>query len=314
MTLTSFELTQKLELFEFAPGKKASWETLKTILTDIEYALFFAKAYKMSPENVALLLKRLFNTSVIDALTNGEHSTELQDYIVTIVPEDVLHMVQRVDFVPTQHKSEVLAQLWEQVETTVAKSIQEVADKLGTVLDALPGMEGQMTFRTLAKLNRQRPTIGSYEALIQHPHSGKNLVILDVSGSMTETTIRTIVEDVVALSYKAKAQLAIVSNNTYTWEPGTYSVQDVLNAAEYGGTHYESLIPLLNEDWATVVTIADYDSSRSAQQAIKHRATGSVEQVLDISLVNRPTFLAECVGQLAQDVKPILIGDSYRVL
>jgi hypothetical protein len=28
--------------------------------------------------------------------------------------------------------------------------------------------------------------------------------------------------------------------------------------------------------------------------------------VLDVSLVGRPTFLAECVGQLADEVRPIL--------
>jgi hypothetical protein len=36
--------------------------------------------------------------------------------------------------------------------------------------------------------------------------------------------------------------------------------------------------------------------------------------VLDISLVNKPTFLAQCVGQLAADVQPLLIGSSYYVM
>ena len=35
--------------------------------------------------------------------------------------------------------------------------------------------------------------------------------------------------------------------------------------------------------------------------------------MLDISLVNRPSFLAECVGLLANKVTPILIGNSQYV-
>jgi hypothetical protein len=58
-----------------------------------------------------------------------------------------------------------------------------------------------------------------------------------------------------------------------------------------------------------VVTIADYDSSRSAKDAVA-RCTGSIDTVLDISLVDRPTFLAECVGQLASKTQPLLIAET----
>ena len=108
--------------------------------------------------------------------------------------------------------------------------------------------------------------------------------------------------------------MAIVSNNAFAWEPGAYDAEDILHAAEYQGTHYEQLIPLLQEDWGTVVTIADYDSSQWVKREIAQRCTGSVGKVVDISLVNQPTFLAECVGQLADEVQPILIGNSDYVL
>ena len=63
-----------------------------------------------------------------------------------------------------------------------------------------------------------------------------------------------------------------------------------------------------------MVTIADYDSAMSSYDAIKKTATGKVGTVLDISLVNRPTFLAECVGQLADEVRPLLVANTRRVL
>lgn len=314
MTLSSSELKKSVTLFEFVPGKKAAWSTLRSFIPDIETALFFAKAYNMTYTNLSVLIRTLFKSSVIDALTSGEHSESLQDYIDAVVPDDIWIQGKRPGFVPDVGQGDILTELWKDLEVTIAKSIAEVADKLGHVLDSLPSKEGAMTFQHLNKLNRQRPTIGSYESVIKHQRLARNLVILDVSGSMSESTIRAIVDDVVALSYNANAYMAIVSNTAFAWEPGTYDAQDILNAAEYGGTHYEQLVPLLQEDWGTVITIADYDSSRWAQQEIAARCTGSIGKVVDISLVNQPTFLAECVGQLADEVEPILIGNSSYVL
>ena len=200
--------------------------------------------------------------------------------------------------------------MWDSIEIKVASSIVEVADKLAATLDRLPGKEGRMVFQHMQVLNRNRPTIGDYRAAIDHPVVNDNLVIFDVSGSMTEPTVKAIAEDVVALGYKANAHLVIVSNTARHWEPGSYSVDTILSEAEYMGTHYETLVPLFDRDWGTVVTIADYDSSRDALKEFASR-TGRVGKVLDVSLVNRPTFLAECVGQIAEEVEPILIAQGY---
>lgn len=315
MTLSSTEVSRALDLFEFAPGKKASWSTLAALLPDVETALFFAKAYRLSYTDLGTLLKQLFKTGVIKALLGGdaEHSTELQDYIVDTVPEDAWPMDQRPDFVADTAHGEILPELWEQANITIAKSIAEVADKLSLVLDSLPSPYGEMAFQHLAKLNRQRPTIGVYQAGIHHSRVSRNLVVFDVSGSMSEGTVRAIAGDVVALSYKANASLAIVSNTTRVWDPGTFSTEDVLREAEYGGTHYETLASLFARDWGTVVSIADYDSSPAAKQWVAS-SPGRIGQLLDISLVSRPTFLAEVLGQLADEVKPLLISSSYYPL
>lgn len=171
-----------------------------------------------------------------------------------------------------------------------------------------------MVFSSMMRMNRNRPVIGDYRASIQHERQMQNLLILDVSGSMNSHTIRRIINDVIALSYTANAHMAVVSDTCTYWEPGTYSVDDVLAACEYSGTHYEKLKPLFKDrDWGTVITVADYDSSHGAKEALR-KCKGHIEQVIDISLVNRPTFLAECVGQLADQVTPILIGSGNYVL
>jgi len=58
-----------------------------------------------------------------------------------------------------------------------------------------------------------------------------------------------------------------------------------------------------------VVCVADYDSSWSAKDAIS-RCTGQIELLLDISLVPQPTYLSEVVGQLAAEVKPLLVAQQ----
>lgn len=312
MTVSSSELTQSLELLELKPGKKVSWKTLGSMLPDVETALFFAKVYELNYSKLSMLLERLFSSTVLGALQHGDHSLDLQDYLVDTMPEAVFAQAKPA-FVEAPPKAEVLPYLWEQAEVTIAQSIKEVALKLAGTLDLLPSKEGAMTFSHMARLNKQRPGVGVFGASITHPRQAQNLVILDVSGSMTPATVEGIIEDVVALSWKANAHLAIVSNQCFHWEPGTYNVADVLREAEFGGTHYEKLAPLMQRNWGTVVTIADYDSSYGAKEHLA-KSTGRIGQVLDISLVNQPTFLAECVGQLAGEVKPLLIAQSHVVL
>lgn len=166
-----------------------------------------------------------------------------------------------------------------------------------------------MLFASMAKINRLRPTVGVYGAHIRHAPVPEVLVVLDVSGSMTEETIEAIIGDVVAMSYNANASLAVVSNSAFLWAPGGYSVKDVLAKAEYGGTHYEQLKPLFDQSWGTVITIADYDSSPIAKKTLAN-CKGRIGQVLDISLVSRTTFLAECVGQLAYEVRPLMLAQG----
>lgn len=315
--LTSNQQIQKdLELFEFVPGRKARVLVLKRLLPDIHTALFFGKALSMSFTDLSKLLLVVFNKPIVSLLFNDgdNHSNKLQDYLVETIPPDVYPQGKSLTFVEDHHHADFLPAFWDEVDVTIAKSVRDVALKLSLVLDALPSKAGNMVFTHMARLNRQRPTIGTYQASIAHQAVPDVLVILDVSGSMSAGTVTAIAADVVALGWEANAHLAIVSDTCFHWEPGTYTVASVLEAAEYSGTYYEMLAPLLDRDWGTVITIADYDSSADAKEFVGRSATGRIGRVLDLSLVNRPTYLSEVVGQLADSVEPLMVGSSQYVI
>lgn len=308
-------LADKLEIIEVKPGLKFSKASLKDLLPDVETALFFGKVYELDYRQLSNLLSVVLNSTLVDALFNegDSHSSDLQDYVVDLCDHDPQLDAGDITFDADVPHGEVLPQVWESLEIEIASSIKAVAEKLKSVVDHMPGKQGEMVFKSMAVMNARRPTIGDHKARIHHAPQKDNLVILDVSGSMTENTIRKIVDDVVGLSYMANASLAIVSNTCTYWDPGTYGSDDVLAKAEFGGTQYEQLTPLFDRDWGVVVTVADYDSSYGAKAALAG-CKGRIDQVLDVSLVNQPTFLAECVGQLADEVQPLLVANSHNVL
>lgn len=321
--IRSSDLKASLDLFEVKPGLKFSRAVLADLLPDAETVLFFGKVYDLDYQQLSALMDNCISTDLSEALFGGDHSTELQDYLLDgyvdedgdwhdpIVPKSEQG---RVNLSPDVAHGEILPAVWEMLEVVVAQSIKDVAAKLENIVGLLPGKQGKMLFQSMLKLNAKRPTLGDYRAKVQHDVVKENLVILDVSGSMSEQTVRTICEDVVALSYTANAHMAIVSENCFYWAPGTYGVIEILEAAEYRGTHYEQLTDLFDgREWGTVITVADYDSSPSAKSRLG-KCTSSIDQVIDISLVNRPSYLAECVGQMASSVQPCLVGRSRYIV
>lgn len=305
------DIARSVQLYELKPGHLIPVALLAELLPNTEAALFFAKVYGFNYAKTSNLLYLLFKTDVMEALMSGEHSMELQDFIVDLVDEGQL-VDAEPDFVAVKPPAEVLPEVWKMAEVEIAKSILDVANKLSSTLHLMPSKQGKMVFQTMMKMNAQRPTLGVHKAAIAHEKVPDALVILDVSGSVTQPTVKAIINEVVAMSYEANATLAIVSSHCYWWEPGTYNVADVLAKAEYGGTQYETLAPLFTgRDWGTVVTIADYDSSMSSMRYLKNNCNSKVGTVLDISLVNQPSFLAECIAQFADKLQPLLIGQSY---
>lgn len=282
---------------------------LKEAIPDVETALWFAKAFDFTPQERGELLLQLFKTNdVVLALVNEghEHSTQLQDYLLDEGYEDQIEQ-GKVVFDPAKPVGEILPEVWASLQVIIASSIKEVVDSLGGTLDKMPGKEGRMLMQSLMVMNAKRPTIGDYQARVHHERQVQNLWILDVSGSMSAPTVQAIIDEVVAGAYQANAHLAVVSDTTTTWIPGSYDSTSVLNACEFGGTHYETLASLFNQDWGVVVSIADYDSSPAALRAFES-VKGRIGEVFDISLVNKPTFLGQVLGTIADKVTPVLIA------
>ena len=302
------------ELFEYVTGKYIAVYNLIEMIEDVEDALFFAAVNKMDHKKLTKLIGyiRPDLESILQVLQapEGTYSETLQEYIVETLDDipDIAWTLEKSQAFAGPPKPQLLDKVWELAEVGIAPSIQKVADTLRDLVANLPGKKGRMVYQHMRKINRNRPTIGTYEAGITRGKVEKNLILLDVSGSMTESAVKALIDDVVALGWTANATMAIVSNHTFAWNPGTYSSQGVLEKAEFGGTRYETLKELFQDSWDTVITIADYDSSESAARIIA-QCPGRVGQVLDLSLVSRPSFMAQTVGQLSdKPVKPLLIG------
>ena len=317
MGMSNTEVKDSLTLFRLDSKRLISVQKLKGLLPDVQTAAWFGAYYKLSRTQLAELFLILFDSPVLKALmTEGyKHSTSLQTYLAQALSQAEYGELRMQKVVQPEAPAPdlILPQLWEAAEVKVATVLREVADTITDVVDRLPSKNGKMVFRTLAKMNAYRPTVGVYEPHISHHRRASSLLILDVSGSMTEETIRTIAADVVGLAWKADAHLAVVSNTMTVWEPGGYDVKAILRAAEFAGTHYEQLAPLFNQNWGTVITVADYDSSRSAKEVL-HGCSGAIEEIIDISLVDRPTFLSESLGHMAKKITPMIVGSDHYPL
>lgn len=318
-TTSSLELN---EMFQVNPTLVFDPEFLLHALPDVDHALFFAQLYDLTAKQTGELLGMLFpENPIVGELLEGDHSVTLQmdpdedagpdpDMSLYQVTYDLAGVLQRVP------DSEVLVQLYEAQKIVVAQSIQDVADVIGNHLGSMPKHEGRMTFQFMRKLNMKRNTFTQYSALVDHRNDERKLkicIVLDDSGSMSEPTIRTITPDVVALSYAVNATLVQVSSTARMHTPGRFNVDDILSVAEYAGTSYETLKPVFDEDWDLVICIADYDSYGVAKSVLA-KCKGRIGTVLDVSLVNRQTYLSECLGQLADEVRPILMAPYHNPL
>lgn len=323
MTESKLLIHSSTEVTTFTSGRAFPTKFLQQALPDVETVLFFAKVYDLEPSDVSLVLHQCVPSTVVDAFTAeaGMHSMSLQDYLVEEYQDDQgewhytdLEFIEMLGGVKAPVDAELLPEMWKNIELTIADSIAKVAETISSTIEHMPGRTGEMVFQTLAKVNARRPTLGIYQAGFAHQQIKRVLVVFDVSGSVSRSTVATIVDDVVGLAYEANAALAIVSNSCFWYQAGAFSTDQVLADAEYSGTHYEQLAPLFtDQDWDAVVTIADYDSSVSAAHVLA-RCNGKIGQLFDVSLVNRSTYLAECLAPLADEVRPLLIASNSAYL
>ena len=277
------------------------------------YALYgtFNKDYgthtALEGDRTTFMAQESMGRAVAKILEGCTFSTELQGYMEQDLGFYELSSGTPSSAPPEKVSDTLLTMQWDLMELEIAHSIQKVGNKLHATLGSMPGREMAMFFEHTATMNRRRPTLGDYRATFKYTEKAPNLVILDVSGSIGEKAVKAVAEEVVSLGYKADAHLALVSTSTLHWEPGTYSVRSILESAEYGGTQYESLAPLFhNRDWETVVTMADYDGYSNARDRLSE-LPGSIEKLVDISLVRKPTHLAMCLESRAKECEAMSI-------
>ena len=306
-----------LDIMEVAPGVIFPVSWLRKTLKKPVHAVKFGKAFNLRTHELSSLLRLLFpNSDVVEALTLSAkyHSNQLQDYIVSLGYEYLIADGEVAVAPEDPDDDGLLVEMFEQARITVASTFDEVAEAIDDVMGAMPGKQGRMAIKSVLKANRRvQKKLGVDEVQIVHGHHPDNLVIFDTSGSMTEEWVEKLVDAVVNMAMQANAHLAIVSSTSRVWRPGEYDTNSVLSEAEYAGTHYETLKPLFDgRQWGTVVTVADYDSALGAKRELA-KSDGSIELLLDISLVHRPTFLAECLEHMAKETRPILVGNYSLV-
>lgn len=303
-----------LELIQIKPGCVWQVDQLRRILKSPKWVVRFGALKQLDAAQLGTLLRLLFpDSDLVSALSmeTGTHSGHLQSYIVSLGYENLLFDGTKFyedDPFENDRDTTLLAELVEKFEVKVADDLSDVLDTLDDSLQHMPGKQGRLEIKSLMKADRRnRKKLGVAEIGVSHRHQRENLVIFDDSASMGRNTCTRIAGAVKRLTMQANAHLVLVSNTARHWRPGEFTTAAVDLEGEFGGTHYETLAPLMDQHWGVVVTIADYDSSWSAKEVLKERS-GSIDTLLDISLVDRPTYLAECLNPLAREVRPLLIA------
>lgn len=291
-------------------------DVLRKTLKDPVWAVRFGALQQLDAYEMGGLLRMLFpGVTVIQALTmeGGEHSATLQSYAVALGYDTLVFdaVVGNHGPDPEPERDDlVLAELAKEFEVVVAKDLDQLNFTLANTMMHMPGKQGRMEIKAQRKVDRRnRKKVGFMQARITHPRHAENAVFVDDSGSVGEKTLTAVAHAVKAMAVKANAHLVLVSNTVRHFKPGEYTVASILANAEYMGTHYETLVPLMNRHWGKVITIADFDSSWGAKEALS-TCTGSIDTLLDISYVDRPTFLAECLDHLARESRPLMVGAS----
>src|SRR5690242_18782309 len=147
-TISSSDLQASLQIVEVKPGKRFSVATLRSLLPDVETALFFGKVYALDASQLAALLHTVLNTDLSSALfgEGAMHSNELQGYLLDGYDEcldcgssaaycdcDNPDWVHRQPVIGGQYDGdvvldpavphgEILPAVWEQLEVEVAAS------------------------------------------------------------------------------------------------------------------------------------------------------------------------------------------------
>lgn len=294
-------------------------------------AMFLVKMLGDQVENPAATLGRVFQAldlgTVADYIAAGGHSATLQqwwdDIGISIPVPDEEEVIDdgAVQDVFDEDDYDVQT-LYDMVNTSLVKlpqSIRELGDGLFIeVLSKLPAGDAYYTLDHVMQLSKFG-TYGTMKEQIEYEQDTVACVVLDDSGSMGRPLGQAIVGAAVNLADSLKCDLILVSSYAYRFPAGTFNTDSVMARWENGWTFYNQLIPYfrdISQSYDVVVTIADYDSVPSHKEQILRACSARIQVLYDICVQYtedgngniRTSYLAECLGQLADRVVPVFVG------
>ena len=319
-----------IKLTDTEPVKYIGANILAEIITKPKQVMFLVKALGDQVINPAETIGRLFRAldlgTVANYLAEGGHSTELQDWwdangIVFPVPEHeaVITADEAAVIEDEEGDADTLLDL---VNTSLVKlptTITELAD--GVFVDVLskqPSGQANYVMDYLMQVSKFGQ-IGTVKTGLEYQADTKAAIVLDCSGNMGRKLGEAIAESVVKLADTLKCDLILVSSTAVRLPAGTFGVKTVLANWQNQLTLYNQLIPHfrdISQSYDVVITIADYDSISSHKSQIMQECNARIQQVYDVCVEHtldsngnlRTSFLAECLGQLADNVIPVFVG------
>lgn len=313
------------------PERFISAEKLAGIVTTARSAMMLVKMLGEQVADPAVTLGRIFSVlklgTVADYISRGGHSTELQTWWdeqgISIPIPDKEEVLIDDPAAPSDKPDDVDDEtLFDLVNNSLVKlpeSIQELADGLFIeVLSNLPTGRASYVIEHFQQVSKFG-TFGTMKTGLEYEKNTNACVVLDCSGSMGYRLGEAIANAVVHLANELKCDLILVSSAAKRLPAGTFSAETVKRNWQNAGTYYNQLVPHfkdISQSYDVVVTIADYDSIPSHKIEIAKLCKAKVHTLYDICVqyveqspgVAKSSFLAECLGQLAKEVKPVFVG------
>ena len=312
------------------PEKFIGATILAGFVKTTKQAMFLVKMLGDQVTDKAAALGRIFSAldlgSVADAISAGGHSTTLQTWLeeegLTIpVPDDELVLdegKEQQDF----EADPDLDTLLELVNTALVKlpqSIRELGEGLFLeVLSKQPSGQASYALDHIMAVSKFGQ-VGTVKTQMEYEVDTNAVVVVDDSGSMGVALGRAIAEPIVRLADSLKCDLILVSSTATRFPAGTFDVQTILDHWENGWTFYNQLIPFfkdVSQSYDVIVTIADYDSHSEHKAEILKKCGAHAQVLYDINVAYttdgdgnlKTSYLAECLGQLADRVVPVFVG------
>ncbi len=312
------------------PEKFIGAAILAGFVKTTKQAMFLVKMLGDQVTDKPAALGRIFSAldlgSVADAISAGGHSSTLQTWLeeeglVIPVPDDEL-VIDEGYTLDEAEPDEDLDTLLTLVNTALVKlptSIRELGEGLFLeVLSKQPSGQASYALDHVMQVSKFGQ-VCTVKTQMEYEVDTTAVVVADCSGSMGIALGRAIAEPIVRLADSLKCDLILVSTTAVRFPAGTFSVETVIDNWQNGWTYYNQLIPCfkdISQSYDVVVTIADYDSHAEHKREILAKCGARAQVLYDINVQYtedadgniKTSFLAECLGQLADRVVPVFVG------